>query len=358
MADVKKGKKILLTGGGSAGHVTPNLALLPFLKEQGYDVEYMGSFGGIERELVNISYHPISTGKLRRYLSWQNFTDIFRIFKGLVQAYFCIRRIKPRLVFSKGGFVSVPVAIAAWARGVPVIIHEADITPGLANRLTAPFAVHICVSFPETLQLFPAGKASLTGLPVRQELLSGNRQRGLELCGFSTERPMLLIMGGSLGSTIINKAVRQCLSSILEVFQVAHICGKGKTDKDLNNQPGYRQFEYISSQLPDILAAADMVISRAGANALFELMALGKISLLIPLSMRASRGDQIKNAESFSKRGLCSVLQEEDLNPQNLTRLLAIAYKKREYTQAKIKREASIDSIQAILSLIRQYVGS
>ena len=295
-------KRIILTGGGTAGHVTPNIALLPRLKELNYDIHYIGSYNGIEKELIEafgIPYHGISSGKLRRYFSLQNFTDPFRVIRGFGEAKKLIKLLKPDVIFSKGGFVSVPVVLAGKKCKVPTIIHESDMTPGLANKLSIPSATKVCCNFPETVSELPADKAVLTGSPIRQELLSGNRQKALDFTGFTDSKPVILVIGGSLGAVAVNEAVRRVLPNLLKDFQVIHLCGKNKVDPSLNGLDGYVQYEYIKDELKDLFALTDIVISRAGANAICELLALHKPNLLIPLSANASRGDQILNARSF-----------------------------------------------------------
>ena len=312
-------KRIILTGGGTAGHVTPNIALLPRLKELQYDIHYIGSYNGIEKELIEqlgIPYHGISSGKLRRYFSVQNFTDPFRVIKGFSEAKRLVKILKPDVIFSKGGFVSVPVVLAGKSRHVPTIIHESDMTPGLANKISIPSAAKVCCNFPETLDLLPEGKAVLTGSPIRQELLSGDRFKAKELVGFTSDKPVIMVMGGSLGSVAVNEAVRSILPELLKDFQVIHLCGRGKVDATLNGLDGYVQYEYIKDELKDLFALTDIVISRAGANAICELLALHKPNLLIPLSANASRGDQILNARSFERQGYSKVLEEEELSPE------------------------------------------
>lgn len=319
-------KTLVFTGGGTAGHVMPNLALAPRLRERGWELHYLGSGRGPERELAEtagIPFHGISAGKLRRYFDWHNFTDPFRVLRGAAQAFALLGALKPDVVFSKGGFVAVPVVYAAALRGIPVVLHESDLTPGLANRLCLPFCRRVCASFPETMDRLPRAKAVLTGAPVRAELSAGRREAGLEFLGFSPERPVLLVMGGSLGAKAVNDAVRACLDGILGGRQVVHLCGRGRMDASLDGRAGYRQFEFLGPELPDVFAAADRVVSRAGAGALFELLALRKPALLIPLPGKASRGDQILNAESFARRGLAHVLRQENLTPESLRAGLA-----------------------------------
>lgn len=350
-------KRIILTGGGSAGHVTPNIALIPKLQELGYDIQYIGSYQGIEKDLIEpfgIPYHGISSGKLRRYFSVQNFTDPFRVLKGLGQAHKLIHDLKPDVIFSKGGFVSVPVVLAGKHNHVPVIIHESDMTPGLANKLAIPSASKVCCNFPETLQHLPKEKAVLTGSPIRQELLSGNKLAALDFCGFTADKPVILVIGGSLGAVAVNNAVRSALPKLLENFQVIHLCGKGKMDESLMDTKGYRQFEYIKDELRDLFALADIVISRAGANAICELLALRKPNLLIPLSANASRGDQILNARSFERQGFSIVLEEEETNDETLLTAVHDLYKHRDtYIQA-MRNSAMQDSIDTIVRLIEE----
>lgn len=353
-------KRIILTGGGSAGHVTPNIALIPGLKDRGYDIHYIGSYNGIEKELIErigIPYHGISSGKLRRYFSMRNFTDPFRVLKGFGEACKIIKSLRPCVIFSKGGFVSVPVVAAAKRRHVPAIIHESDMTPGLANRLAMPFAAKVCCNFPETMPGLPKDKAVLTGCPIRGELLSGDAGAARKLCGFSTGKPVILVIGGSLGAVTVNKAIRAILPKLLKEFQVIHLCGKGKTDESLGNLGGYVQFEYIGQELKDLFALADIVISRAGANAICELLALHKPNLLIPLSGSASRGDQILNAASFEKSGFSLVLKEEELSDESLLCAIRRLYLEKDTYIDAMKKAAGRDSVKIILSLIDEVVS-
>lgn len=350
-------KRILLTGGGTAGHVTPNIALLPTLKEEGYDIHYIGSYNGIERKLIeefNIPYYAISSGKLRRYFDLKNFSDPLKVIKGYTEASALIKRLKPDVVFSKGGFVSVPVVLAAKRRGVPCIIHESDMTPGLANKICIPCAKKVCTNFPETLKNLPANKAVLTGSPIRQELFNGSKEKGLAFCGFDNSKPVLLIIGGSLGSQVVNEAIRSILPQLLEQFQIIHLCGKGKVDDSLKDTKGYVQFEYIKRELTDLFAASDLIISRAGANAICEILALRKPNILIPLSAAASRGDQILNAKSFKKQGFSYVIPEEELNSEILLKSVKNVYNNRETYISTMEKSPLNDSISTIMQLIKE----
>lgn len=313
--------KIILTGGGTAGHVTPNLALLPMLKENGFEVKYIGSKDGIEKEIIkdnNIPYYEISSGKLRRYFDVKNFTDPFKVMKGIMEARKILSKEKPDVVFSKGGFVAVPVVIAATLKKIPVVAHESDMTPGLANRLSAPFCDKLCVTFRESLKYIKDNKGVLTGSPIRREILDGSKVKGKEICGFKKDKEVIFIMGGSLGSKIINDEIRQNINELLKEFNIIHICGKGNIDQSLIGKEGYKQFEYVKEELPHLMALADYIISRAGANSIFEFLALKKPTILIPLSRNSSRGDQILNAHSFEKEGYSLVIEEEKLNSETL----------------------------------------
>lgn len=354
-------KRIILTGGGTAGHVTPNIALLPRLKELNYDIHYIGSYNGIEKELIEqlgIPYHGISSGKLRRYFSLQNFTDPFRVVKGFSEAHRLIKLLRPNVIFSKGGFVSVPVVLAGKRCKVPTIIHESDMTPGLANKISIPSATRVCCNFPETVELLPADKAVLTGSPIRQELLSGDRQNALSFTGLDERKPVILVVGGSLGAVAVNEAVRRILPSLLKDFQVIHLCGRGKLDPSLNNMNGYVQYEYIKDELKDLFALSDIVISRAGANAICELLALHKPNLLIPLSANASRGDQILNARSFERQGFSMVMEEEQITDDGFLAAIHDLYKNREQYVTAMKNSNQQDSIDTIIDLIESAVSS
>lgn len=350
-------KRIVLTGGGTAGHVMPNLALLPKLRQRGWEVLYIGSYDGMERALIEerqIPYYPVATGKFRRYLSAQNLTDPFRVIKGVFQSYRLLKELRPQVVFSKGGFVAVPVTIGAWLNGIPVVLHESDLTPGLANRLALPFATAVCATFPETMKYLPENKGVLTGNPIRPELLNGSKEEGLKICGFTPDKPVLLVMGGSLGSVTINKLIRAILPDLLLQFQVAHICGQGNVDPNLDRYKGYKQFSFVGPELPHILAAADICVSRAGANFLFELLALKKPHLLIPLPKGASRGDQILNAQSFKGQNFSMVLYEEEINETLLKKQIALLYQNRE-DYIKAMRESNLaDAASEVIRVIEE----
>ncbi len=354
-------KRIVFTGGGTAGHVTPNIALIPKLKSLGYDIHYIGSYEGIERKLIEdyrIPYYGISTGKLRRYFDLKNFSDPFRVIKGFMEAKQVLKTLKPDIVFSKGGFVSVPVVRAASSLKIPCIIHESDMTPGLANSLCIPVAKKVCCNFPETLQNLPEEKAVLTGSPIRAELTKGSKEKGLSMCGFHGGKPVIMVIGGSLGAAGINTLVREALPKLLDDFQIVHICGKEKIDNLLLSTDGYKQFEYVKEDLKDLFAIADIVISRAGANAICELLALRKPNLLIPLPARASRGDQILNAKSFEAQGFAMVADEDYLTAVTLTEKVHELYFTRQSYIESMQNSNQRDAIDKIVGLIEGIVNS
>ncbi len=354
-------KKILLTGGGTAGHVTPNMALIPSLKELNYDIKYIGSYDGIEKKLIEelgIPYIGISSGKLRRYLSLKNFSDPFRVIKGYSEAKKFVKEYKPDVLFSKGGFVSVPVVLACKKYKVPIIIHESDMTPGLANKISIPYARKVCHNFPETAKHLPEGKSLFTGSPIRKELLNGNREKGLSLCNFTNDKPVIMVTGGSLGAVALNKAVREALPHLLQHFQIVHLCGKNKVDDSLKSTEGYVQFEYIKDELKDIFAMADLIISRAGANAICEIQALAIPNILIPLPASASRGDQILNADSFKKQGFSLVLDEETLDNDTLIKAIHDVYDNRQKYIDAMKNAKSNNAVETIIELIENITNT
>ncbi|MEG0382231.1 MAG: undecaprenyldiphospho-muramoylpentapeptide beta-N-acetylglucosaminyltransferase [Christensenella sp.] len=349
-------KKIVLTGGGSAGHVTPNLALIPKLLQRGIEVHYIGTNDGIEHTLVHdIPYHVIEAGKMRRYASAKNISDIFKIIKGYGQAKKILRELRPNLVFAKGGFVSVPVAWAAAKLKIPVILHESDYTPGLANKLCIKKAQKICLSF--DTKTAHDSKSILTGSPVRLDLLSGNKQAGLAKLGFNGSKPVLLIMGGSLGAQAINDAVDSAIDELTEKYSIVHLRGRDKLNPALNSLADYKQFEYIEDGLNDIFAAADLALSRSGANAIFEFLALKLPALLVPLPLSASRGDQILNAAYFQKRGYARVLEQESLNRETLITALDELQTHRQELILNMAQSTEADGLGNVLNIIAESIG-
>ncbi|WP_244834776.1 undecaprenyldiphospho-muramoylpentapeptide beta-N-acetylglucosaminyltransferase [Clostridium sp. BJN0001] len=351
--------KIIMTGGGTAGHVTPNLALIPELKKSGFEIKYIGSKKGIEKEIIrknNIPYYGISSGKLRRYLDLKNFTDPFKVFKGFLEALRILSKEKPDVVFSKGGFVSVPVVMAASIKKIPVVAHESDITPGLANKLSAPFCTKLCVTFRESLKYIKGNKGVLTGSPIRSEIMQGNREKGKKICKFTDNKEIIFIMGGSLGSKIINTQIRNNLNTFLKDFNIIHICGKGNEDELLKKTKGYAQFEYVSEELKDLIAAADYIISRSGSNSIFEFLALKKPALLIPLSKNASRGDQILNAKSFVKEGYSLMIEEEELSKDSLMNKLKELKNRKNELIKNMENSDSKNGVKNVVKVIKESI--
>ena len=348
-------KKIVMTGGGTAGHVTPNIALFPALRAEDYEIHYIGSFDGIEKKLIedfDVPYYGISTGKFRRYFDPKNFSDPFRVMKGFFEARKILKHIKTDVVFSKGGFVSVPVVRAAASLKIPCIIHESDMTPGLANKLCIPVSRKICCNFPETFDMLPPEKAVLTGSPIREELSTGNKEAGLAFCGFNHEKPVIMVMGGSQGAAAVNQAIRDALPKLLEKYQVVHLCGKDKMDNLLLTVPGYKQFEYIKEEMKDLLAMADLVISRSGANAISEILALRKPNILIPLP--SGRGDQLLNADSYEAQGFSIVINEDDLTTKVLLQKVEELWQNKETYVKTMSESKQRDAIGQIMGLIEE----
>jgi len=345
----KNSNRLVLTGGGTAGHVMPNLALVSLLRAHGWQIYYIGS-AGMEKGLVEaagIEFHTISVGKLRRYLSLQNLLDIFRLIRGCWQAWRVLGRIRPAVVFSKGGFVSVPVAIAAYERRIPVVTHESDVSPGLANRIIGKVAKKIIYCFPETARYLPSS-AELVGCPIRQELLTGVGARGLEHCGFSAadQRPVILVMGGSQGAESLNQAVASASAALFRKYRVIHLTGRGKSG--LPPADGYCRFEFLGAELADVFACVDLVVSRAGANAIFEFLTLKKPMLLIPLVI-GSRGDQVLNAASFAKAGWSMVLQESELDAPRLLEAIDVLWQK---APEMIQRQSEYQGLDAVVNTV------
>ena len=349
-------KRIVLTGGGTAGHVSPNQALIPLLLAEGWEIHYIGTKNGIERTLIEptegVTYHAVSSGKLRRYFDLKNFTDPFRVIAGAFQSFSIIRKLKPAVVFSKGGFVSVPVVVGAALCGVPVVMHESDITPGLANKLCKPFAKAVCTTFPECARLL-GDKGIETGTPLRAQIFSGTREHGLALSGFSGERPVLMMIGGSLGAQTVNAVLREALPELTKRFDVLHVCGKGNIAPELEGMPGYRQFEYLTDELPDAFACADILLSRAGSNSLSEILALHKPALLIPY--HSGRGDQVLNANSLKARGLAHVMLQSELTAQSLPPAIDALWEDRELLVQRMSALPDADGTQAVLAQIHKY---
>lgn len=309
-------KKILFTGGGSGGHVTLNLALIPIFQREGWQVVYIGSKTGIEKELITkisgVRYHAIETGKLRRYFSLQNFKDALHVPLGILQATKIILQEKPDIIFSKGGFVSFPVVFGGFLNGKKIFMHESDVTPGLANKMSLPFVHKFFTTFIETEKYVSnKQKVKYVGPVLSDRLNNGNKERACEMLRFSADKPIVMFVGGSLGAKSINEAVVKYSDELLNKYQIIHLCGKGQ--KCQLHHPQYRQFEFVDKDLKDFMAAADVVVSRSGSNAIFELWSLAKPMVLVPLPSTSSRGEQSLNAKAFEEQGFCEVVKDEDV---------------------------------------------
>lgn len=352
--DYRMSKTVVLTGGGTAGHVTPNLAIIPKLKQMGFHIEYIGTKNGIEREIMEqarVPYHVVSAGKLRRYFSLKNFSDPVKIIAGCLKAKRILKRLGPSAVFSKGGYVGVPVVFAAHCLNIPVVLHESDCTPGLANRLCIPRAKTVCVAFEPALRHVPDGKGVYTGLPIREGLLQGDRDKGLALCGFSGQKPVLLTMGGSLGSQALNDAMDAIMPELTRTYDVVHIRGKNNT-ACCCAPCGCKTFGYVDEELADLYAAADIMLSRAGATAVFESLALALPTLLVPLPVTSSRGDQVLNAQYFHDKGFAHVLPQEEMTAQTLRDAIDALYADRDALRERMRRENVADAASVVAQLI------
>jgi UDP-N-acetylglucosamine--N-acetylmuramyl-(pentapeptide) pyrophosphoryl-undecaprenol N-acetylglucosamine transferase len=354
-------KKIILTGGGTAGHVMPNIALLPYLREKGYEIHYVGGKNGIEKDILadypDVTYHGIDTGKLRRYHSTDNIKDVFKVAKANVECKKILRQVKPDVIFSKGGYVALPLVTSSKSMRIPVLTHESDITPGLANRIIARTAEKVLTTFPETAPLIEKSKGLYVGAPIRADLFDGDRERGLSFLGLTGEKPVLAVMGGSKGARFVNETIRGNLEALCAKFDIVHMCGKDNVEDSERTKAfadSYRQYEFIGKELPDVLAATDVVVTRGGSNSIHEFAALAKPMLIIPLSKQASRGDQVLNANSFEKRGLAVKLEEEELTSEKFLAALSWLYADREAYIARMKDAGFFNATERIFELIEE----
>lgn len=350
--------KVAFTGGGSAGHVTPNIALIEQLLAQGDEVHYFGTAQGIEHELIaplKIPYHTVSSERLRRYFDWRNFLTPFKVIAGLLAAVTKVHQVKPDVLFSKGGFVSFPVVVGAWVNRIPVIIHESDLSPGLANKLSFPFATKICVGFKEAMSsITHKEKVVFTGSPLRQAIFDADVSRAHEELGLDPERKIIMVTGGSQGARHINEVVRQELDTLLKLGQVVHLCGKGNLDERFEGRQGYLQLEYLNERFADLMAASSVVICRAGANTLLELVKLERPSVLIPLPLASSRGDQHLNAKNFQAQGMAKMLPDEQLNGSSLLEAVEDVLANQARYQEALRAYDLPESKQLICDLIKE----
>ncbi len=345
---------IVLTGGGTAGHCTPNLALIPYLKNNFDKIYYIGSENGMEKNIIekeNITYFSVPCVKLKREISLDNLKIPFTLIKGIKKAKNILNEIKPDVIFSKGGYVALPVVLAANKK-IPVISHESDFTMGLANKISSKFSQKVITSFPDTEK--NKKNVLYLGSPIRNLVKNVNKSEALKFFNFTLDKPILLVMGGSLGAKKINQTFEKCIKTLLNDFQIIHICGKGNFNKNLNFN-GYYQAEFLNN-IGYAYKVASVVVSRAGANSLFELMLLQIPSVIIPLPKGVSRGDQILNAKYFHSLGLCDYLSQEDLTPQSLTKSIYNAYSSRFFLKKSFSNCPVTDKSREISSLLSTYL--
>jgi len=313
---------IAITGGGTGGHIFPNISIVEELKIRGEkNIVWIGEKGGKEElfaKKLNIPFYGIKAGKIRRYFSLKNFSDLFLVVLGFFQSLFLLSKLKPKLLFSKGGFVSIPPAFAARVLRVPVLTHESDINPGLANRLISKASYAVCTSFKETSPYFPGKRVFYTGNPVRKVIKDGNSKRGKIFLGFKEDLPFVMVVGGSLGAQSINNTIYKIVDNYDLPFNLVHQCGRGNLNNTFIKIKKYRQYEFLGKEIGDVMAVSTLIISRAGAGALYEISYLGKPSILIPLSKTASRGEQVDNAKFFEENGASIVILNDDLNEKIL----------------------------------------
>lgn len=352
---------IVCTGGGTAGHVLPLLPVIDQLKARGYEVLYIGSRDGPERELVGrqgIAFVAIPADKLRRYASWRTLAMPFNVLRGIWAAVRLLHRRRPDLVLSKGGFVAVPVVIAAAALRVPIVAHESDVSPGLTNRITRPLARKLCVTLsPEVTGRPLHAKEVVTGLPVRARFFCAEPRLAEAEFRLEPAVPLIVAFGGSSGSSAINQVVRAALSRLTGRFQMVHICGRGQVQTDLESGR-YRQVESVAEGMPDLLARADVIVSRAGMTTLYEILTLRKSAVVIPLPLAASRGDQIENAALLQPLGLLGVLEQERLTAETLIAAIHEAFDAREARRAAIERMHFVDGTQGVVRVVEEVLSS
>lgn len=350
----KKEKSIVLTGGGTAGHVMPNLALVPELKKHFDKIYYLGTKSGIEKDILKkypeIEFVEIPAVKFRRTFSLEIFALPFKLLKAIAQTKKILKRINPNVIFSKGGYVAIPVAISGKKLNIPVISHESDISMGLANKIIYHYATVMCTSFETTAK---KKRMVCTGSPVRPEIMNGEKFATRTKLGFDS-RKMLLVFGGSIGAMAINKLVWNNIDALTKKYNVAHIVGKGNINKSINIQ-NYKQFEFVSN-IQDFFAMSDIAVCRSGANTLFELIATRLPALLIPLPKLESRGDQIDNAKYFVKKGYFVLLEQEQATNQKFLDMIDLTYNKKDTLKKDMSKFNKISANQKIVDIILQNV--
>ena len=345
--------KIVLTGGGTAGHVTPHLALLPYLKKDFDGIFYIGSENGMEKNIISktgIKYYSVPCTKLVRKFTIKNLTIPFVLVNGIKKAGKILDEIKPNVIFSKGGYVSLPVVFAAHKRRIPVIAHESDYTVGLANKISAKYCEKVLTSFPDTAKTLKNGVH--VGAPLKNSLFSASKKQGLNKFGFTGQKPVLLVTGGSLGAKAINSVLRASLKNLLPRYDILHVCGKGNLSGI--NLNGYKETEF-TDEMEYAFAAADICISRAGSNTIFELGSVALPTILIPLPKEVSRGDQILNAAYFENLGFARVIKQENLTPYSLTSAVNRLYTDRYVIAENFKKHPIKNATPYIAEILAKY---
>lgn len=345
-------KKIVFTGGGTAGHVYPCLAIIENLNPDEYEIHYIGG-NGMEKDIIanekNIIYHQIDTVKLQRKLTLQNLLIPFKLFKSISESKKLLSEINPNVIFSKGGFVSVPVAIAGAKLGINVVSHESDLSMGLANKIILKYCTKMCVTFPDTCN--GKNKIIFTGQPIRKNILNGNKRNLDFYKELNKNKPTLLVVGGSSGAKFLNEKVVKNLDTLTKNFNVLHLTGKNFSQKIRHKD--YWQFEYANN-MGDLLDCANIVLSRAGSGAINEFLALKKPMLLIPLSKKCSRGDQIENAKLFKQKEYCDMIEEEDFDDTIfITKLVNLAKNDKKY-QKNMQQNVNFNANEKIVSILRE----
>ena len=369
-----KDLKIAFTGGGSAGHVTPNLALIDAISAQGAHAVYFGRAESIEADLLSrvdhVPFCQIPSERLRRYFHWGNFVMPLYVLAGVWKSFWGMRRHRPQALFSKGGFVALPVVMGAWLNRIPVVIHESDGSLGLANRLSLPFARVVCLGQARALKRVKHRDVRHTGSPVRQAFLSPSPERAIEAFALHAQDPLLVVFGGSQGAMSVNRALRQALPELSEKYEIFHVCGRGglviefsATDQEMSTDgtqhaltESYHQVEYIHEGFADLLSAAHIIIGRAGANGIAEMIAVKRPALLIPLPSASSRGDQLLNAEDFAEAGFGEMIRDEELTATRLIGALQNVEDHYNEYYVSLERQASSEGTSTLINVLKEVI--
>lgn len=348
-------KTIVLTGGGTGGHVIPHLAILEDLKKEFDNIIYIGSIDGIEKDIISkeksIKYYPIPTVKFIRKLTLKNLSIPFKLLNSISKAKKILKDTKPNIIFSKGGFVSVPVVIAAKKLNIPIISHESDLSMGLANKIIYKYCNKMCTTFEKTAK--NRKKCIYTGSPIRKSLFEGKISEAQKLTNFKTQKPTILFVGGSTGAKTLNEIIYKTLPILTKKYNLIHIVGKGKKRQNISYDD-YVQLEFVNN-IENIFAVTDIVVSRAGSNAIYEFLSLKKPMLLIPLPKTQSRGDQIENANYFKQLNIATVLEQEKLTTNSLVLEIENLFKNKDKFINNMKNLKTKDGNKKIVEIIKKY---